>query len=334
VIRHAILACLALALAWAGTARAHEVRPALVQISQQAPGDYDVTWKRPVVGDMALRLRPNLSSGVLETPPTSEQAAPGHLIRVWKVRGGAPLDGQTLEIEGLAESVTDVLVRISTHDGKSFDHVVRPARPTLRLDLSPARGVAVPGYLRLGVEHILTGFDHLLFVLGLLLIAGANWRLVKAITAFTVAHSLTLALAALGYMEFPSAAIEALVALSLLFLAVELARGGETLTKRRTWIVAFLFGLLHGLAFSGILSRVGLPAEAAPLALLLFNIGVELGQLAFIAAAIGLIAVAGYGARRLAWSPPRWASSAPAYLIGGLSAYWLIERSLAAVQWS
>ncbi len=328
------LAALTVLLGWALPAAAHEVRPALVQILEQGPGDYEVTWKRPVVGDMALRLVPHLSGGALAKPPTTEQSAPGYHTRIWRVRGGPPLDGQTLRIEGLEQSVTDVLVRVTTRDGGRIDQVLRPVQPTLVLDLSPPEGLAVPGYLKLGVEHILTGFDHLLFVFGLLLLIGANGRLVKAITAFTVAHSLTLALAALGYISFPSAAIEALVALSILFVAVEVIgarRGARTLAGRRPWVVAFLFGLLHGMAFAGVLSDIGLPPGATVEALLMFNLGVELGQLVFIAAA--LLAMAGLraAARRIAWRPPAWAAMAPAYLVGGLSAYWLIERTVAAV---
>jgi hydrogenase/urease accessory protein HupE len=332
-----LLASLAGLVLWASLAAAaiaHEVRPALLQIVERGPNGYDVTWKRPVVGDMALRLVPHLSGGALEKPPTAEQLAPGFVIRVWRVRSGPPLDGQTLEVEGLSQSVTDVLVRVTTRDGQARDFVVRPSDPTLRLDLSPPRGIAVPGYLRLGVEHILTGFDHLLFVLGLLLLVGANWRLVKAVTAFTVAHSITLALASLGYLRFPSAAIEALVALSILFVAVELIprRSGEpTLARRHPWIIAFLFGLLHGMAFAGALAQVGLPAKAAPQALFLFNVGVEIGQLTFIAAALVVFAAVRRLDRRQAWSTTALARALPAYAIGGLSAYWLIERTVAAI---
>lgn len=315
-------------------AMGHEVRPALVQIVATAPGDYDVTWKRPVVGDMAIRLIPHLSGRALDKPPAVEQVAPGYMTRVWRVRGGAPLDGQTLRIEGLEHSVTDVLVRVSAPEGRSLDLVMRPSAPYARLDLSPAKGIAVPGYLKLGVEHILTGFDHLLFVLGLLLLIGPGWRLVKALTGFTVAHSLTLALAALGYIRFPSAAIEALVALSILFVAVELTTKGRadpTLAQRRPWLIAFLFGLLHGMAFAGVLADIGLPKGAAPQALLLFNVGVEIGQLLFIAAVLSVMALWRVIVQRRPWHLPVWSARIPAYAIGGLSAYWLIERTLAAV---
>lgn len=315
-------------------AQAHEVRPALVQIRETGPTAYEVVWKRPVVGDMALRLVPHLSGGALEKPPTLEQAAPGYVTRVWRVRDGPPLEGQVLEVEGLSQSVTDVIVRVTARDGRTLDHVLKPAQPKFTLSLAPAAGVAVPAYLVLGVEHILIGIDHLLFVLGLLLLIGPNWRLVKAITGFTVAHSITLALAALGYISFPSATIEALVALSILFVAVELMparRAAGGLAQRRPWLIAFVFGLLHGMAFAGVLADIGLPPDAAPQALLLFNVGVEIGQLVFIGAVLGLMAAGRWLWRARHWTTPRWAALAPAYLIGSLSAYWLIERTLAAI---
>jgi hydrogenase/urease accessory protein HupE len=210
--------------------------------------------------------------------------------------------------------------------------MLRPAAPSQVLKLAAPQGIAVPGYLRLGVEHILTGFDHLLFVLGLLLLTGPNWRVVKAISAFTVAHSITLALAALGYVRFPSAVIEALVALSIVFVACELAPGGrpDTLTRRYPWLIAFTFGLLHGLAFAGALSQIGLPPKAAPQALFLFNVGVEIGQLMFIAAAITAMRLYALARDRFGWREAAWVHAAPSYVIGGLAAYWLIERAFAA----
>lgn len=317
-----------------GFAVAHEVRPALIQITETGPGAYDVVWKQPVVGEMAVHLVPHLSSGVLDRPPAGEAGAPGFLVRTWHVRGGPPLDGQTVSVEGLRQTVTDVLLRVTTADGKVVNDVIRAADPSRRLSLSAPQGLRVPAYLRLGVEHILTGVDHLMFVLGLLLLIGPGWRLVKAISAFTVAHSLTLGLAALGYVHFPSAIIEALVALSIIFVASELARPAGapwTLTRRHPWLIAFSFGLLHGLAFAGALAEVGLPKGAEPMALFLFNVGVELGQLLFIGAALVAIALLRAAWRRLPAAPsPAFVRLAPAYVIGGFAAFWLIER-IAAV---
>ncbi|WP_293459390.1 HupE/UreJ family protein [Phenylobacterium sp.] len=313
-------------------AAAHEVRPALIQITESAPGDYEVVWKQPVVGDMAIHLVPHLSSGAIDKQPTAETSAPGFLIRSWRVRGGAPLDGQTVTIEGLHLTVTDVLMRVTTADGKTISDVIRPAEPTRKLALSGPKGLGVPAYLKLGVEHILTGVDHLMFVLGLLLLVGPNWRLLKAITAFTVAHSITLGLAALGIVNVTPAIVEALVALSIVFVACELARPADkppTLAHRHPWVVAFSFGLLHGLAFAGALREVGLPKGAEVEALFLFNVGVEIGQLMFIAVALAVMA----GLRRLAARAPdgmvALARATPTYVIGGFAAFWLIERVLA-----
>ena len=318
----------------AAPAAAHEVRPALLQITEQAPGRYEVLWKQPAVGDLAVHLAPHLSGGALDRPPDVQQTEPGFRLRLWRVAGGAPLDGQRITVEGLSESVTDALIRVSLADGRRVDAVLRPADAAYTLALSGPKGLAVPAYLAMGLEHILTGFDHLMFVFGLFLLVGVGWRLVKAITAFTAAHTLTLGLAALGYIRFPSAVIEALVALSIVFVARELLadpQGSGRLAHRHPWVIAFSFGLLHGLAFAGALAEVGLPKGAAPQALFLFNLGVEAGQLAFV----GAVIAAGWALRRL----PAWralearplAAAIPAYLIGGLSACWLIERVVMAL---
>ena len=319
--------------AFAHGAAAHEVRPALVQIREVGARDYDVVWKRPVVGDMALRLKPHLSGGALDKPPTFEQVAPGYVTRIWHVRGSAALEGQTLEVEGLSDTVTDVVVRVSFRDGRTFDQVLKPTKQQMTISRARPAGMAVPAYLLLGIEHILIGFDHLLFVLGLTLLIGFNWKLVKAISGFTAAHSITLALAALGYVHFPSDAIEALVALSILFVAVELLparRRANGVTQRRPWLVALVFGLLHGLAFAGVLAEIGLPPDAEVPALLLFNVGVEIGQLLFIGAVLAVVSATSHFVEGTAYRS-RWAALAPAYFIGTLSSYWLIERTLAAI---
>lgn len=323
---------LLLALLVPRLAAAHEVRPALIQITEAGPGRYDVVWKQPMVGDMTIHMDPHLSSGTIDREPASEEVQPGFVVRTWHVAGGPPLDGQTVTIEGLSQTVTDVLMRVTTADGKVVNDVIRPADPSRKLALAAPAGLRIPAYLRLGIEHILTGVDHLMFVLGLLLLIGPNWRLVKAVSAFTVAHSITLALAALGFVRFPSAIIEAMVALSIVFVACELVPlpgRPETLTRKHPWLIAFTFGLLHGLAFAGALAEVGLPRGAEPQALLLFNIGVEIGQLLFIGAALVAIAALRAVSRRLRIDSPVFARVAPAYIIGGFAAFWLIERALA-----
>jgi hypothetical protein len=222
-----------------------------------------------------------------------------------------------------------VLVVIRLADGRRLDSIIRPDQPNLQLAFATTQGLPVPAYLRLGIEHILTGIDHLMFVLGLLLLVGVRWRLVKAITAFTVAHSITLGASAIGLVTAPSAVIEALVALSIVFVASELIgaiRGRFGLTQRWPWVIAFTFGLLHGFAFAGALAEVGLPKDAIPLCLLLFNVGVEIGQLLFVGAAILVIL-----ALRGLWPhiPRTWerlSRPIPAYAIGSFAAYWFIER--------
>lgn len=332
-VRAALVAIgLAVALFAPRWAAAHEVRPALIQITESRPNTYDLVWKQPMVGDLTVHLVPHLSSGAIDRPADAEEVQPGFVIRVWHVRAGAPLDGQTVSVEGLAQSVTDVLLRITTAEGKVVNEVLRPADPGRRLALAAPKGLHVPAYVRLGIMHILTGFDHLMFVLGLLLLIGPSWRLVKAISAFTVAHSITLALAALGFVHFPSAVIEACVALSIVFVACELvpvAGRPESLTRRYPWVIAFTFGLLHGLAFAGALAEVGLPAGEEPMALFLFNVGVEIGQLMFVAAALAVILALRQLRARLRWDSAAFARLAPAYVIGGCSAFWLIQRVFA-----
>jgi len=313
----------------ATAAAAHEVRPAYLQIDEQTKNHYAILWKQPVVSDLALHLVPHLSGGWLERTPDSASITPLYQIKTWHIVSSAQLAGQTLAIEGLDRSITDVLVRADVQGQKPFQAIVRPDQPSLVFAFEGAEGLQLPAYLLLGIEHILTGPDHLCFVLGLMLLVGLRWRLIKAITAFTVAHSITLAAAALGFVQFPSAVIEALVAMSILFLATELVhaqQGYDGLTVRYPWLIAFTFGLLHGLAFAGALADVGLPPNAIPQALFLFNVGVELGQLMFIAAAsLAMVAFA-----RIARYLPDWWQSirgeiAP-YAIGAFSAFWFIDR--------
>lgn len=322
-------------VSWSVPVLAHEVRPSLVHIEEIGEGDYDVMWKRPVVGDLALRLAPHLSSGVLNQPP-AVQSAPGFVTYHWKIRGGPSLSGQLIEIDGLSQSVTETLVRVETRDGRTINWILRPASTQVKLDFSSPSGIAVSGYFRLGLEHIITGFDHLLFLLALVLLVGRGWMVVRVVTAFTIAHSITLGLATLGLISVSTAAIEVLIALSIVFVAIELVTSRSakaSLTLRYPWLVAFLFGLLHGLGFAGALAAIGLPSDATLEALLLFNLGVEIGQLAFILSAITIwravesSLMSRHDGEELA---NRWFTVAT-YSIGGLSSYWLIERIAAAL---
>jgi hypothetical protein len=331
----ALPAALALGLFAAQVAAAHEVRPAYLEIRQQAADQYLVTWKQPVAGDLAIHLVPHLSNGWLEARPAESFATAGFLIRTWRVRdaGSDPLAGRTIEVEGLEHTITDALVQVDLADGRRFETILRPDRPRVALTFQAANGLAVPAYFRLGVEHILTGVDHLMFVFGLLLLVGVRWRLVKAITAFTVAHSITLGASAVGLVHAPSAVIEALVALSIVFVAAELAnraRGRDGLTARHPWLIAFTFGLLHGFAFAGALAEVGLPRDAIPLSLLLFNLGVEAGQLIFVGAAIVAILVLRPARARLPAVADQLALRLPPYAIGAFAAFWVLERTAAA----
>lgn len=235
------------------------------------------------------------------------------------------LQGAEIRIEGLDATMVDVLVRINWSSGTVMSEILRPSDTSFRIGSGTA---PTWGYLTLGVEHILFGIDHLLFVLGLVLLVPDMWQLVKTITAFTVAHSITLGLSTLGFMYVPQAPVEAVIALSIVFVASELARQNNAqldVMARYPWIVAFIFGLLHGFGFAGALAEVGLPQTDIPLALLFFNIGVEIGQLGFVATVLG----AAWMFHRVVGPAPLWVPRLAAYCIGSVSSFWVIERMVA-----
>jgi hydrogenase/urease accessory protein HupE len=317
-------------LALGAVAEAHEIRPALVQITQRDAHHYDILWKQPVNGEIAVHLVPRLSGGALDGEPSLATVTPTFALKLWRNVSdeSQPLNGQTLSIEGLERTITDVLVNVNLSDGRSVQQFLKPNRPSVHLELNAESAPPAAAYLSLGIEHILTGIDHLLFVFGLLLLVGRNWALLKTITAFTIAHSVTLAATTLGWLNIRSSVVEALVALSIIVLAVELAQRHRVgLTSRYPWLIAFAFGLLHGCAFAGALSEVGLPQEHIPLALFLFNVGVEIGQLLFIAAASAVL----WLVKKWINSGPEWAYRAVPYAIGVFSSYWFIERFLIAI---
>lgn len=324
-----ILAALLLALL-PGIVRAHELLPALLELRETAPGRVEVHWQVPLLQGQPLPLRPVFAADCRPLTEPAQRLGSRALTVTSTLQCRNGLTGQPLAVEGLQGSASEVLVRWRPLGGAWRTAAIRPAEPRLQLRAAPAAAAApaLPVYLALGVEHILLGPDHLLFVLGLLLIVRGRGRLLKTVTAFTVAHSLTLAAATLGVLHVPRPPLEAAIALSILFLGPEIVRtwrGQSSLTIRQPWIVAFLFGLLHGAGLAGGLQELGLPRGETLQALALFNVGVELGQLAFIA----LVLTLAWLWRRGRLPTPRWLRRLPGYLVGSLGAYWAIERTLA-----
>jgi hydrogenase/urease accessory protein HupE len=304
---------------------AHEIRPAYLEIIEKSSHEFLVFWKQPTMGEYSLHLKPMLGNWLVDSEAISHFAET-YLTRQWDIHAGNDsLNGQKITIEGLNATMTDVLVNIRFLNGESITRLLKPVSSGFVIERSQHESVPVAAYLQLGVTHILFGVDHLLFVLGLLLLVNGTKRLIKTITAFTIAHSITLALATLHLVNVQQSAAEATIALSIVFLALELVRhyqGRDGLTYQYPWIVSFVFGLLHGFGFAGALNEVGLPAASIPMALFLFNAGVEIGQLLFVFAALGLIWIL----RKWGPSFPGWTRYVTPYFIGGLASFWLIQR--------
>ncbi|HTS82460.1 MAG TPA: HupE/UreJ family protein [Myxococcaceae bacterium] len=305
-------------------ALAHEARPAYLELREAAPGNFRVLWKTPMQGDLRLALVAEFSQGVQATSPVLTRRVPGAAVQTWSVRSTS-LRGQTVRVGGLEGTMTDALVRVEFADGTSWTERLTPGRSEATVPARPS-SLAVAGlYLRLGVEHILTGVDHLLFVLALLILTRGGGRLLATITAFTVAHSITLAAATLGWVHVPQPPVEAVIALSIAFVAAEIVRGraGHAgAAERWPWLVAFVFGLLHGLGFASGLAEIGLPEKRIPLALLFFNVGVELGQLVFVAAVVLALRAMARARLRL----PRSSGLLVPYFIGSVAMFLLIQR--------
>ncbi|MXZ70438.1 MAG: HupE/UreJ family protein [Acidobacteria bacterium] len=322
------------ALALPFAVEAHEVRPAYLELTEVSAGRFDVLWKQPILPGSEpgivrrLPLEPRFPDRCFESARTLPDLTDSALIERWTIDCGerepseADLD---VEIAGLPRTLTDVLLRVRFHDGPSVDHLLRPEAPRAALSSDAAVGVAVPTYLQLGVEHLLFGFDHILFVVGLMFFVRRPLQLVQVVTAFTAAHSITLALSSLGVVTLSQRPVEAVIALSILFLAVELIRGAgreRSPMVRSPWVIAFGFGLLHGFGFAGALAEIGLPEQARALALLLFNVGVEIGQLMVVGILLGLL----YCIRTTRVRVPGAVTQMPVYVMGTVSAYWFVER--------
>jgi hydrogenase/urease accessory protein HupE len=309
---------------------ADEFRPAYLQLTQIDARTYDVLWKLPALDEATtLKLRPEFPAKAQRLTPISSGYAAGTASQRWRIAVPGGLAGETVHFTGLNVVPVDVLVRLARSDGTVQLGRVLATAPSFIFRASPDAFEVVCTYTVLGIEHILTGFDHLLFVLALLLLVQGTRRLVVTITAFTVAHSLTLASAALGWLHVPEPPVEAVIALSIVFVAREIVsvhNGQPSLAQRRPWIVAFCFGLLHGLGFAGALAQVGLPPLAIPTALLFFNVGVEIGQLLFVAVFIGLMATTRCLLRGHSWAAADWVWRLLPYAIGSLSSFWLIDR--------
>jgi hypothetical protein len=309
-------------------ASADEIRPALLDIKEQNTGLFAVTWKVPTRGARTLAITPHLPESLDLVGSTTVQDVPGARIErsTYKNNGGS-LTGQTIAIDGLSALQTDVLLLVQLQDGTQHSAILRPSAPEFTIPLEASKLEVAADYWRLGTIHILKGVDHLLFVLALMLIVTGFGQLLRAVTAFTVAHSITLVLATLGVVHMPAAPTEAIIALSILFLASEIVHkhnGQIGLTERYPWVIAFVFGLFHGLGFAGALSEIGVPQHEVPLALFMFNVGVETGQLIFIAAVMSAMALF----RRLPLHAPRGVWRVAPYAIGSLAAFWTIQRVL------
>ena len=313
-------------LAGLQAARAHEARPAYLELKETAPGQFSVIWRTPVLAGMRLPVALKLPEGVRNVEEPRVQELPDSLLERRVIdTGPAGLPGKRIEFPGLQLTITDVLVRVELLDGRTVQTIVRPSRPWVEIAASQTRWEVMGTYVVEGLRHILFGADHLLFVLGLLLIVRNGWMLVKTVTAFTVAHSITLALATLGIASVPALPLNAAIALSILFLGPEIVRvwrGQTSFTIRHPWVVAFVFGLLHGFGFATALTSAGLPRSDLPLALLSFNVGVELGQLGFVVLVLAM--ERSFRVLEVRW--PRWVQALPGYTVGTLGAFWTIQR--------
>ncbi len=314
-------------LAPSPSARAHEARPAYLEIKETGTGRYSILWRTPVLSGMRLPIALNFPDDARNvTEPTVQELTDSLLERRSIDVGQGGLAGKRIEFPGLQATITDVLVRVEMQDGRKWTTIVRPSQPWVEIAASQSRMALAATYVAHGIRHILFGIDHLLFVLGLLLIVKDRWMLVKTVTAFTLAHSITLAIATLGYAEAPVLPLNAAIALSIFFLGPEIVRSwrGETsFTIEHPWVVAFVFGLIHGFGFASALTSAGLPRKDLPIALLSFNVGVEIGQVGFVLLVLAL--ERSFRQLQIHW--PRWVQALPGYAVGTLGAFWTIQRT-------
>ena len=327
-MRRLLAAVLLVLLGLVPAARAHEARPAYLEIKETGAGRYDLLWRTPVLAGMRLPIVLKVPDGVVNvTEPTVQELTDSLLERRQIDAGKAGLAGKRIEFVGLQGTITDVLVRVELLDGTKTTTIVRPSQPWVEFTAAQGAIAVLGAYIGHGIRHILFGADHLLFVLGLLLIVKDRWMLLKTVTAFTAAHSITLAIATFGYANLPVLPLNAAIALSIFFLGPEVVRSwrGETsFTIRHPWVVAFLFGLVHGFGFASALTSAGLPRKDLPLSLFGFNVGVEIGQVGFVL--LVLLLERSFRLLEIRW--PRWAQALPGYAVGTLGAFWTIQRTV------
>ena len=309
------------------SAYAHEIRPAYLEIKQHSEEEYQVLWKIPLLGNKAPKIDPifpdNFSLNLV-----SDEFLPDAYVRRYMGTYNRSLNGQAIAVQGLELTLVDVLVQINLLDETSYTLLLQPDNATVIIPKEPNKWEVIKLYVVLGIEHILIGIDHLLFVLGLLLLVSGFKSLIQTITAFTIAHSITLGAATFNLIHVPQAPVEAVIALSIVFLAREylmVKKGVKSLTAQHPWVVAFSFGLLHGFGFAGVLGEIGFPQKDVPLALLTFNIGVELGQLIFI----GIVFLIWKVIQNIKLPIPNWSWKVLPYSMGTIAAFWLVERVVA-----
>lgn len=322
----ALLCVPALLLLCLQAAIAHEIRPAYVEILESQDGNIAVTWRKPVAGETALSIQPSLSAGWLAADPVERTLEPDALTLRWRIAPPhMPLAGQTLRIVGLENTITDVFFRLRFADGRESSGLIKAAHPSTVIDPLRAANQGRGAYFLLGVEHIATGFDHLLYLFALLLLVDGLPRLIATVSAFTLAHSITLACAALGVVQLRPAAVEATIALSIAYVAVELVQqrqGKAGTASARPWLVALGFGLLHGFGFASALREIGLPDGRVASTLFAFNLGIEAGQILFVSVVFKLL----WLVQRMTPRADRIARQLLPHAIGGIAAYWFIER--------
>jgi hydrogenase/urease accessory protein HupE len=303
---------------------ADDLRPALLELREAAPGTYQVLWKTPARNGASLKIVPQLPDQCRPVSAPKRVVEKAVTRTSWKVQCSGGLNGGTFAIDGLDGLLTEVMVRIQSLSGEHQVMRLTALSPEAVANGSDGFLSTARTYLHFGFTHILEGYDHLLFLIALMLLISSVWQVIGAVSAFTLSHSITLAVSVLGVFRPPQPVIESLIALSILILAVELVRkerGIHSLTTRKPWLIAFAFGLLHGFGFASALMATGLPQQDIPTALLFFNLGVELGQIAFIAGTLilGKIVFS-------LLSRPYWLTHASHYLLGSIAAFWTIER--------